>query len=132
MSVPIDLYTLPFYNGGPNGIKISIALEELNLPYQTHGIDISKNEQFAPDFLKISPNNKIPAIVDHNGPEGKDFALFESGAILIVCFLITILTSSTWQRRLANCYQQIQLKNIKPISGYSGKSEDLVQVCYQL
>jgi GST-like protein len=89
MSVPIDLYTLPFFNGGPNGIKISIALEELNLPYQTHAIDISKNEQFAPDFLKISPNNKIPAIVDHNGPEGKDFALFESGAILIVCFINT-------------------------------------------
>ncbi|KAL0485583.1 disulfide-bond oxidoreductase [Acrasis kona] len=82
-SKPIDLYTLPFYNGGPNGIKASIALEELGLEYKTHSIDISKNEQFAPEFLKISPNNKIPAIVDHDGPGGKELPLFESGAILV-------------------------------------------------
>jgi GST-like protein len=75
----IDLYTW----GTPNGRKISVALEELGLPYKTFPINITKNEQFAPDFLKISPNNKIPAIVDHEGPGGKPHAVFESGAILI-------------------------------------------------
>jgi GSH-dependent disulfide-bond oxidoreductase len=75
----IDLYTW----GTPNGRKISVALEELGLPYKTFPINISKDEQFAPDFLKISPNNKIPAILDHDGPGGKPHAIFESGAILI-------------------------------------------------
>jgi GSH-dependent disulfide-bond oxidoreductase len=71
----IDLYTWTT----PNGRKASIALEELGIPYQAHPIDISKDEQFAPDFLKISPNNRIPAIVDRDS----DFSLMESGAILI-------------------------------------------------
>jgi GST-like protein len=71
----IDLYTWTT----PNGRKISIALEELGLPYKVHAIDINNNEQFAPDFLKISPNNKIPAIVDRDN----DYPLFESGAILM-------------------------------------------------
>ena len=75
----IDLYTW----GTPNGRKISVALEELGLPYKTFPINISKDEQFAPAFLKISPNNKIPAIVDHDGPGGKPHSIFESGAILI-------------------------------------------------
>ena len=63
----------------PNGRKISIALEEMGLPYKVHPINISKDEQFAPDFLKISPNNKIPAIVDPDGPHGKPVSIFESG-----------------------------------------------------
>jgi GST-like protein len=67
----------------PNGIKIGIALYELDLPFDAHTIDIRKQEQFAPSFLEKSPNNKIPAIVDLNGPGGKPLALFESGAILI-------------------------------------------------
>ncbi|MBN8958008.1 MAG: glutathione S-transferase N-terminal domain-containing protein [Rhizobiales bacterium] len=71
----IDLYTWTT----PNGRKVSIALEELGLPYQVHAIDISKDEQFAPDFLKISPNNRIPAIVDRDN----NFSLMESGAILL-------------------------------------------------
>jgi GST-like protein len=71
----IDLYTWTT----PNGRKISIALEELGLPYTVQPIDIGKDEQFAPDFLKISPNNKIPAIIDHDN----NFSLFESGAILM-------------------------------------------------
>ena len=75
----IDLYTW----GTPNGRKISIALEELALPYSVHPIDITKDEQFAPAFLAISPNNKIPAIVDPDGPDGQPISLFESGAILI-------------------------------------------------
>jgi GST-like protein len=75
----IDLYTW----STPNGRKVSIMLEELGVPYQVFPIDISKNEQFSNDFIKISPNSKIPAIVDHDGPGGKPLALFESGAILI-------------------------------------------------
>src|SRR5437868_9717208 len=67
----------------PNGRKISIALEEMGLPYKVHPINISKDEQLAPDFLKISPNNKIPAIVDPDGPGGKPVSVFESGAILL-------------------------------------------------
>jgi GST-like protein len=67
----------------PNGRKISVALEEMGLPYSVHPINISKGEQFAPDFLKISPNNRIPAIVDPEGPGGEPISVFESGAILI-------------------------------------------------
>ena len=74
----IDVYSWPT----PNGHKVHIMLEELALPYKLHSIDITKDEQFAPHFLKISPNNKIPAIVDHDGPEGEPLALFESGLIL--------------------------------------------------
>ena len=75
----IDLYTW----GTPNGRKVSIMLEELGLPYSVFPIDISKGDQFTSDFIRINPNSKIPAIVDHDGPGGKPFAVFESGAILI-------------------------------------------------
>ena len=67
----------------PNGRKISVALEEMGLPYQVNVINIMKDEQFAADFLKISPNNKIPAIVDTEGPNNQPISVFESGAILI-------------------------------------------------
>ena len=67
----------------PNGRKISAALEEMALPYSVHPVNISKNEQFNPEFLKFSPNNRIPAIVDPDGPGGKPISVFESGAILI-------------------------------------------------
>jgi len=66
----------------PNGYKVSIMLEELGLPYSVHAVDISKNEQFDPNFLAISPNNKIPAILDPDGPGGKPLAVFETGAIM--------------------------------------------------
>ena len=75
----IDLYTWRT----PNGRKVSIMLEEVDLPYAAHPIDIGKDEQFAPDFLAISPNNKIPAIVDRDGPGGGPYSVFESGAILL-------------------------------------------------
>ena len=67
----------------PNGRKISVALEEMGLPYDVHVVDIGKDEQHAPAFLKISPNNKIPAIVDPDGPGSQPISVFESGAILI-------------------------------------------------
>jgi len=67
----------------PNGRKISVALEEMGLPYRVKTVNITKDEQFDPAFLAISPNNKIPAIVDPDGPDGKPISVFESGAILI-------------------------------------------------
>lgn len=75
---PIELYYWPT----PNGFKISIMLEECGLPYTMIPVNISKGEQFNPDFLKISPNNRMPAIVDLDGPGGKPISIFESGAIL--------------------------------------------------
>jgi GST-like protein len=75
----IELYTW----GTPNGRKVSVMLEETGLPYQVHTVDISKGEQFKPDFVALNPNSKIPAIVDPEGPAGKPLRLFESGAILI-------------------------------------------------
>lgn len=75
----IDLYTW----STPNGRKVSIMLEELALPYNVHAIDIGKGDQFEPGFVAISPNSKIPAIIDSDGPDGRPFALFESGAILL-------------------------------------------------
>lgn len=75
----IQLYSLPT----PNGVKISILLEEAGLAYDAHLVDFGKNDQFSPEFLSLNPNNKIPAILDPNGPGGKPLALFESGAILI-------------------------------------------------
>ncbi len=78
MTDPIDLYYWPT----PNGWKITIALEEMGLPYNLHLIDIGAGDQFKPDFLKIAPNNRMPAIVDPNGPDGAPISIFESGAIL--------------------------------------------------
>jgi len=78
MQQPVQL----FYWPTPNGWKISIALEEMGLPYDLNLIDISKGDQFQPDFLKIAPNNRMPAITDPNGPDGAPISLFESGAIL--------------------------------------------------
>ena len=75
----IDLYTW----STPNGRKVSIMLEECGLPYRVHPIDIGKGDQFKPQFVAIDPNSKIPAIVDSEGPEGSEYPLFESGAILL-------------------------------------------------
>jgi GST-like protein len=78
MSDPIEFYYWPT----PNGWKISIALEEMDLPYRVRLIDIGKGDQFEPDFLRIAPNNRMPAIVDPDGPDGAPISVFESGAIL--------------------------------------------------
>jgi GST-like protein len=75
----IDLYTWPT----PNGHKIHIMLEETGLPYRVHPIDIGAGDQFKPEFLKISPNNKMPAMIDSDGPDGKPISMFESGAMLL-------------------------------------------------
>ena len=75
----IQLYSLPT----PNGVKVSILLEETGLPYEPHLVNFATNDQMSPEFLSLNPNNKIPAIIDPNGPDGQPLALFESGAILL-------------------------------------------------
>ena len=75
----IQLYSLPT----PNGVKISIMLEETGLPYEPHVVSFDRREQMSPEFLSLSPNNKIPAILDPHGPDGQPLGLFESGAILV-------------------------------------------------
>jgi GSH-dependent disulfide-bond oxidoreductase len=97
----IDLYTW----STPNGRKVSIMLEECALPYRVHPIDIGKGDQFKPDFVAIDPNSKIPAIVDQEGPEGKPFPLFESGAILMY---LAWKTGRFFPTRAADQFQTIQ------------------------
>jgi GST-like protein len=75
----LQLYSWPT----PNGVKVSIMLEETGLPYEAHGVNIGQNETWTPEFLSLNPNGKIPAILDPDGPGGKPLALFESGAILV-------------------------------------------------
>ncbi|MET4685488.1 glutathione S-transferase N-terminal domain-containing protein [Brevundimonas faecalis] len=75
----LQLYSLPT----PNGVKVSIMLEELGLAYEPHLVDIGKNETWTPEYLSLNPNGKIPAIIDPDGPDGKPLPLFESGAILV-------------------------------------------------
>ncbi|MBS7662431.1 glutathione S-transferase N-terminal domain-containing protein [Pseudomonas lalucatii] len=75
----LQLYSLPT----PNGVKVSIMLEETGLPYEAHLVSFERNEQLSPAFLSLNPNNKIPAILDPDGPDGRPLALFESGAILL-------------------------------------------------
>ena len=97
----LQLYSFPT----PNGVKVSIALEELDVPYEPHPVDITKNESFTPEFLSLNPNGKIPAILDPNGPGGKPLALFESGAILLY---LSDLTGKLLPSDAARRYQTIQ------------------------
>jgi len=112
---PIELYTWPT----PNGHKIHIALEELGLPYNVHAIDIGAGEQFNPAFLKISPNNKMPAIVDPDGPDGKPLALMESGAILIYLAEKTgkLMPSDARGRTEVMSWLMFQMAGVGPMLG---------------
>jgi GST-like protein len=111
----IDVYTWPT----PNGHKVHIALEELGLPYTVHAVDIGEGDQFKPEFLKISPNNRIPAIVDQDGPKGKPLSLFESGAILIYLAEKTgkLLAAKGNARYLAIQWLMFQMGGIGPMLG---------------
>ncbi|TAN49714.1 MAG: glutathione S-transferase family protein [Rhodospirillales bacterium] len=111
----IDFYTW----ATPNGRKISIALEEMGLTYTVHKVDITKGEQFAPAFLAISPNNKIPAIVDPNGPDQRPISVFESGAILIYLAEKTgrFLQKDTRGRTLAIEWLMFQMGGLGPMLG---------------
>jgi GST-like protein len=97
----IQLYSLPT----PNGVKVSIALEELGLPYEVHKVAFDKNEQLSPEFLSLNPNNKIPAIIDPHGPGGMPLPLFESGAIL---FYLAEKTGKLIPHDAAGRYQALQ------------------------
>jgi GST-like protein len=111
----IDLYTW----GTSNGRKASIMLEECGLPYRVHPIDIGKDDQFKPEFVAINPNSKIPAIVDPEGPEGKPFTLFESGAILVYLAGKTgrFLPASVVGKYIALQWLMFQMGGIGPIFG---------------
>jgi len=111
----IDLYYWPT----PNGWKASIALEEMGLDYTTHLIDIGKGEQFAPEFLAIAPNNRIPAIVDPDGPAGQPISLFESGAILQYLARKTGRFGGTTPREQAQIEQWLmwQMGGLGPMAG---------------
>jgi len=113
----IQLYTW----STPNGRKASIALEELGLPYDVHPINIGKDEQFAPDFLKVSPNNKIPAIVDEDAPGGP-LSIFESGAILTYLAEKTgrLLARSGPERYAAMEWLHWQMGGLGPMLGQLG------------
>ncbi|HIC29498.1 MAG TPA: glutathione S-transferase, partial [Rhodospirillales bacterium] len=111
----IDLYTWPT----PNGHKIHIMLEETGQPYTVHPINISKGDQFNPEFLKISPNNKMPAMVDLDGPDGKPYSLFESGAILMYLAEKAgkFMPSETAARYLVVQWLMFQMGGIGPMFG---------------
>jgi GST-like protein len=111
----IDVYTWPT----PNGHKVHIMLEECGLPYTVHAIDIGAGDQFAPEFLAISPNNKIPAIVDSEGPDGRPMSLFESGAILLYLAGKTgkLLPADVRGRYLALQWLMFQMGSVGPMFG---------------
>jgi GSH-dependent disulfide-bond oxidoreductase len=111
----IDFYTWTT----PNGRKISIMLEETGLPYRVHAIDISKGDQFKPEFVAINPNSKIPAIVDPDGPDGKPISIFESGAILIWLAEKTGQFLAADQRRRSETLQWLmfQMGGVGPMFG---------------
>ncbi|CAN5262152.1 glutathione S-transferase N-terminal domain-containing protein [soil metagenome] len=115
---PIDLY---FWTT-PNGYKISIMLEELGVPYTTHFVNIGKGEQFKPEFLAISPNNRIPAIVDPEGPDGKPISVFESGAILIYlgAKFDRFYGRDARERVAVNEWVFWQMANVGPVFGHNG------------
>jgi GSH-dependent disulfide-bond oxidoreductase len=89
----------------PNGRKVSIMLEEIGLPYEVHAVDLGKGQQFMPEYLAINPNNKIPAIIDTDGPGGKPLTLFESGAILMY---LAEKTGKLWPADMRKRYEVIQ------------------------
>jgi GST-like protein len=111
----IDVYTWPT----PNGHKIHIMLEECGLPYAVHPVDIGAGEQFDPAFLRISPNNRIPAIVDDDGPDGKPIPLFESGAILLYLAAKTgkFMPAGTRAKYEVLQWLMFQMGNIGPMLG---------------
>ena len=114
----LQLYSLPT----PNGVKVSIALEETGLPYEPHLVSFEKQDQMSPEFLSLNPNNKIPAIIDPNGPGGKPLALFESGAILIYIADKTgkLLPKDPAARYEAIQWLMFQMGGIGPMFGQLG------------
>ena len=114
----LQLYSLPT----PNGVKVSIALEELGLPYEPHLVSFQTNDQLTPEFISLNPNNKIPAIIDPNGPGGQPLALFESGAILIYLAEKTgqLMSTDAAQRYETIQWVMFQMGGIGPMFGQLG------------
>ena len=114
----LQLYSLPT----PNGVKVSIALEELGLDYEPHLVRFDANDQLTPEFMSLNPNNKIPAILDPNGPGGRPLALFESGAILIYLAEKTgrLMSQDAAQRYETIQWVMFQMGGIGPMFGQLG------------
>jgi GST-like protein len=114
----LQLYSLPT----PNGVKVSIMLEEIGLPYEPHLVDIMKNENAEPEFVALNPNGKIPAIIDPDGPGGRPLALFESGAILLYLAEKTGKLLPADAARRYECIQWVffQMAAIGPMFGQVG------------
>jgi GST-like protein len=114
----LQLYSLPT----PNGVKVSIALEELGLPYEPHLVSFDRNDQLSPEFLSLNPNNKIPAVLDPNGPGGRPLALFESGAILVYLAEKTgrLLPTDPAARYQALQWLMFQMGGVGPMFGQLG------------
>ncbi len=114
----LQLYSLPT----PNGVKVSILLEELGLPYEPHLVSFETNDQMSPEFLSLNPNNKIPAILDPDGPGGKPLALFESGAILVYLAEKTgrFLSSDPAARYETLQWLMFQMGGVGPMFGQLG------------
>lgn len=114
----LQLYSLPT----PNGVKVSIALEELGLPYEPHLVSFQTNDQLTPEFISLNPNNKIPAIIDPHGPGGQPLALFESGAILIYLAEKTgqLMPQDAGRRYETIQWVMFQMGGIGPIFGQLG------------
>ncbi len=106
----------------PNGVKVSIALEELGLPYEAHRVAFDRNEQLSPEFLSLNPNNKIPAIIDPHGPDGQPLALWESGAILMYLAAKTgrLLPAGDAARWETTQWLMFQMGGIGPMFGQVG------------
>lgn len=114
----IQLYSFPT----PNGVKISIALEELGLPYEAHKVTLSDNDVKSAEFLSLNPNNKIPAIIDPDGPDGEPIGLFESGAILIYLAEKTgkLIGNSSAEKAKAIQWLMFQMGGLGPMFGQLG------------
>jgi GST-like protein len=114
----LQLYSFPT----PNGVKVSIALEELGLPYEAHRVTLADSDVKSPEFLSLNPNNKIPAIVDPDGPDGKPLPLFESGAILIYLAEKTgrLIGSTPAERYRIIQWVMFQMGGIGPMFGQLG------------
>lgn len=114
----LQLYSLPT----PNGVKVSIMLEEVGLSYEAHRVNFSSNDQLSPEFLSLNPNNKIPAIIDPSGPSGKPLALFESVAILIYLADKTgqLIPNDPHERAQALQWLMFQVGGIGPMFGQVG------------
>ncbi|UUX95973.1 glutathione S-transferase N-terminal domain-containing protein [Aquabacterium sp. J223] len=114
----LQLYSLPT----PNGVKVSIALEETGLPYEPHLVRFDRDDQMTPEFLSLNPNNKIPAILDPQGPDGRPFTLFESGAILVYLAGKTgqLMPADTAGRYQCLQWVMFQMGGIGPMFGQVG------------